>query len=65
VPHQLTVPLGLVFGFVLVLTRVTGAFIFVPLPGFRSGPDIARALLAFSVTLALFPKWPQVNLTEH
>ncbi len=63
-PHQLTVPLGLVFGFVLVLARVTGAFVFVPLPGIRTGPDVARVLLAFSVTLALFPKWPQVNLAE-
>ncbi len=63
-PHELTFPLGLVFGFVLVLARVTGAFVFVPLPGIRTGPDVARALLAFSVTLALFPKWPQVNLAE-
>ncbi len=60
----MTLPLGLVFGFVLVLARVTGAFIFVPLPGIRTGPDIARALLGFSVTLALFSKWPQVNLAE-
>jgi flagellar biosynthetic protein FliR len=63
VPHPLTFPLALVFGFVLVLARVSGAFIFVPLPGIHAGPDIARAVLAFSVTLALFPLWPHVNLT--
>lgn len=60
--HPLTFPLALVFGFVLVLARVTGAFIFVPLPGFHAGPDIARAVLALSITLALFPLWPKVNL---
>lgn len=61
-PHQLTLPLAMVFGFVLVLARVTGIFIFVPLPGIHAGPDVARVLLGFSVTLALFPKWPQVNM---
>jgi flagellar biosynthesis protein FliR len=64
VPAQLTLSLPAVLGFVLVLTRVTGAFIFVPLPGINAGPDMARAVLALSITLALFPKWPHVNLTE-
>ena len=54
----------MVFGFVLVLARVTGVFIFVPLPGMHAGPDMARVMLGFSVTLALFPKWPPVNLAE-
>jgi flagellar biosynthetic protein FliR len=63
VAHPLTIPLALVFGFVLVLARVAGTFIFVPLPGLHAGPDIARAVLAFSVTLALFPLWPHVNLS--
>jgi flagellar biosynthetic protein FliR len=62
VGHPLTIPLALVFGFVLVLARVSGALIFVPLPGLHAGPDIARAVLAFSITLALFPLWPHVNL---
>ena len=61
--HPLTFPLALVFGFVLVLARVSGTFIFVPLPGFHAGPDVARAVLAFSITLALFPLWPHVNLS--
>ncbi|MCU1272934.1 MAG: type secretion system inner rane protein [Bryobacterales bacterium] len=46
----------------MVLARVSGAFIFVPLPGVSAGPDIARAMLAVSFTLALFPRWPLVNL---
>ena len=62
--QHLTISLATVLGFVLVLARVTGAFIFVPLPGINAGPDMARAVMSLSITLALFPKWPQVNLTE-
>jgi flagellar biosynthetic protein FliR len=61
-PTQLTFSLSTVFGFVLVLARVAGAFIFVPLPGVSAGPDVARAMLAISFTLALFPRWPVVSL---
>jgi flagellar biosynthesis protein FliR len=64
VSHQLTISLPAVLGFVLVLARVSGAFIFVPLPGLNAGPEVARVVLALSFTLALFPRWPQVNLTE-
>jgi len=64
VSHQLTISLPAVIGFVLVLARVSGAFIFVPLPGLNAGPEVARVVLALSFTLALFPRWPQVNLTE-
>src|SRR4029077_19422938 len=54
--------LSTVFGFVLVLARVSGAFIFVPLPGLSAGPELARAMLAITFTLALAPRWPVVNL---
>jgi flagellar biosynthetic protein FliR len=64
VPTQLTLSLPAVFGFVLVLARVSGAFIFVPLPGLNAGPAMARAALALSFTLALFPLWPHVDLAE-
>jgi flagellar biosynthesis protein FliR len=61
-PAQLTFSLSTVFGFVLVLARVSGAFIFVPLPGLSAGPEIARAVLAITFTLALAPRWPVVSL---
>jgi len=64
VPTQLTFSLSAVFGFVLVLARVAGAFVFVPIPGVNAGPEAARIVLALSFTLALFPRWPHVNLTE-
>ncbi|HTS66738.1 MAG TPA: flagellar biosynthetic protein FliR [Candidatus Acidoferrales bacterium] len=47
-------------GFLLVLARVGGAMIFVPLPGMKGGPEPARAALALGFTLALFGQWPQV-----
>ena len=61
-PAQLTLALPTVLGFVLVLARVGGAFIFVPLPGINASPGVARVVLALSFTLALFPRWPQANL---
>jgi flagellar biosynthetic protein FliR len=56
---RVEVPLGTVLGFLLVLTRVSGAFVFLPLPGVRSGPDMARAALSLGLTMALYPFWPQ------
>jgi flagellar biosynthetic protein FliR len=57
-PAELTLSLDLVFGFLLVLARVGGALIFVPLPGMNAGPEPARAALALGFSLALFPVWP-------
>ena len=60
-PTELSLSLSAVFAFVLVLARVSGALIFVPLPGIRSGPEMARILLALSFTIALFPNWPHIE----
>ncbi len=49
------------FGFLLVLARVSGTFVFVPLPGIKSGPDSSRVVLSLGVTLSLFALWPQVD----
>jgi flagellar biosynthesis protein FliR len=48
-------------GFVLTLARVAGAFVFVPLPGMRTGAEIARVVLSIAMTMALFPHWPRVQ----
>ena len=47
-------------GFVLVLARISGIFVFVPLPGLASGSQFARIVLALSITLSLFPYWPHL-----
>jgi len=55
---EVWISLPVVTGFLLVLARVAGVFVFVPLPGVRSAPAMARAVLAVSLTVALFPQWP-------
>jgi len=55
---ELTLPLETPVVFLLVLARVGGAFVFIPLPGMSAGPGPARAALAAGFTLALFPLWP-------
>ena len=47
------------FGFLFVLARVSGMFVFAPIPGMKNGPDVLRVLLSLSITLALFPVWPK------
>jgi flagellar biosynthetic protein FliR len=48
----------LLFGFLLVLARVGGALVFVPLPGATAVLAPARAVLAVAFTLALVSRWP-------
>jgi flagellar biosynthetic protein FliR len=60
-PANLTLSAGTLYAFLLVLARVGGALIFVPLPGIRGGPEPARAALAAGFTLALAGRWPAVD----
>jgi flagellar biosynthesis protein FliR len=46
------------YGFLLVLARVSGVLAIAPLPGFGAGPDMMRIVLSLAITLCLFPKWP-------
>jgi flagellar biosynthetic protein FliR len=58
---ELQLGIGTLYAFLLVLTRVSGAFIFVPLPGIKAGPEAARVALALSLTFVLFPRWPAID----
>jgi flagellar biosynthesis protein FliR len=60
-PDSLTLTTGTMFAFLLVLARVSGAFVFVPMPGMKSAPQPVRAALAMGFTLALFGQWPAVD----
>jgi flagellar biosynthetic protein FliR len=51
----------ILLSFLLALARVGGVFTFVPIPGARNAPELARAFLAAAFTLALFPFWPAVD----
>ena len=44
--------------FLLALSRISGLFVFVPIPGLRTGPDAARLVASLALTVALFPFWP-------
>jgi flagellar biosynthesis protein FliR len=57
---EFTLPLATLASFLLVLTRVGSAVVFVPLPGVRQGPEPARILLALALTVMLRPRWPAV-----
>ncbi len=58
---ELTLSLGALYGFVLVLARIAGALVFVPLPGLSAAPAAARVGLAGGLTLALSARWPAVE----
>jgi flagellar biosynthetic protein FliR len=60
-PANVTLSVGALYAFLLVLARVGGALIFVPLPGIKGVPQPARAALALGFTLALSARWPAVN----
>jgi flagellar biosynthesis protein FliR len=60
-PASLTISAGTLFAFLLVLARVGGALVLVPLPGLRGVLEPARAALAVGFTMALASRWPTVN----
>jgi flagellar biosynthetic protein FliR len=57
----LTFAPGTLFAFLLVLCRVGGALVFLPLPGFKSAPQPVRVVLALGFTMALMPVWPAMD----
>ena len=60
-PVSLTLSVGTLYAFLLVLARVGGAMAFVPLPGIKGVPQPARVVLALGFTLALEARWPAVD----
>jgi flagellar biosynthetic protein FliR len=62
-PAELTLSVSTLYGFLLVLARVGGALVFVPLPGIKQGPQAARAVMALALAVVLFPRWPVVDDT--
>ncbi len=57
---ELVLSTATLLGFLVTLARVTGVFVFVPLPGLTSGFAVARTVLSLSMTVALFPYWPHL-----
>jgi len=52
---------SVLYGFLLVLARISGMFTFLPLPGLKAGPDAAKITLSVALTFALYARWPVVN----
>jgi flagellar biosynthetic protein FliR len=62
-PTQLTISVEVLYGFLLVLTRVAATFIFVPLPQLQNSPAAARVVLSLAITIALQAVWPTVPVS--
>jgi flagellar biosynthetic protein FliR len=57
---DLLVSTATLLGFLLTLARVAGVFVFVPMPG-AGLVNPARAILAFGITISLYPLWPHIT----
>jgi len=49
------------YGFLLVLARLTGVFIFLPLPGLQAGPSAPKITLALVLTFGMYSRWPALH----
>src|SRR5579871_2902939 len=58
---DLNISQGTLIAFLLVLARISGFAVYVPLPGIRSGWEAPRIVLAVSITLVLYPRWPAMD----
>lgn len=59
---SITVPASSLLAFLLVLARMTGIFVFIPLPFKDAGPSVARIVAALGCTVALYSRWPVLNM---
>jgi flagellar biosynthetic protein FliR len=61
---EITVPLRAIITFLLVLARILGVFVYLPLPGKEAGPSLPRVVLAFATAIAVTPYWPSAEAPE-
>ena len=52
------IPTSVLYGFLLVLARLSGVFVFLPLPGLEAGPSAAKITLAMILTFGMYSRWP-------
>lgn len=53
------VPAPVVIGFLIVFARVGGALVYLPIPGLRVGPGMARSAFAFFLAVAVYGAAPR------
>ncbi len=61
---ELTVSASTLLAFALVLIRLVGIFVLIPMPIKDAGPGVARILFAVACTIALFPCWPAIDASQ-
>jgi flagellar biosynthetic protein FliR len=57
---DVTINYATLIAFLLVLARISFAFVFVPFPGMRYVPEAPKIAVALATTFALFPVWPKI-----
>ena len=55
------IPAAVLYGFLLVLARISGIFVFLPLPGLEAGPGVAKITLSVILTFGMYSQWPVLN----
>lgn len=55
------IPTSVLYAFLLVLARISGIFVFLPLPGLQAGPSAAKITLAMVLTFGMYSRWPVLN----
>lgn len=55
------IPPSVLYGFLLVLARISGIFLFLPLPGLQAGPSAAKITLAMVLTFGMYSRWPALD----
>jgi len=60
-PSELSAPVALAYGFLLVLARVGATFTFIPLPGSIDAAPQVKIILVLAMTMALYPFWPAIT----
>ena len=60
----LSIPIPLILGYLLLLFRSAGLFLFLPLPGLTNAPDFLRISLAFALVPALWNQLGQRQWNE-
>lgn len=58
---EVAINFGVLYSFLVVLARVSGFFVFVPLPGINAVPASSRIVLALALTFCLLPLWPPIE----
>lgn len=58
---EVTLDFAALYSFMVVLARVSGFIVLVPLPGFNAGPSAARVILAIALSICLAPFGPRVD----